>query len=72
MSVFDGEVARPTLRLRGLLGLAEPILTTGGYGLSGPCFERANRTAPPSEGLPWSLRDDGEMRRTGRTGVPRA
>ncbi|ABE63804.1 transposase IS116/IS110/IS902 [Nitrobacter hamburgensis X14] len=30
MSVFDGEVARPTLRVRGLLGQAEPILTTGG------------------------------------------
>jgi hypothetical protein len=30
MSVFDAEAARPTLRLRGLLGLAEPILTQEG------------------------------------------
>lgn len=30
MSVFDGEVARPTLCVRGLLGQAEQILTTGG------------------------------------------
>ncbi|TIX33497.1 MAG: IS110 family transposase, partial [Mesorhizobium sp.] len=30
MSASAGEVARPTLRVRGLLGRAEPILTTGG------------------------------------------
>ncbi|RVD40425.1 hypothetical protein EN742_12760, partial [Mesorhizobium sp. M4A.F.Ca.ET.020.02.1.1] len=27
---YAGEVARPTLRVRGLLGRAEPILITGG------------------------------------------
>src|SRR6185437_10973275 len=30
MSAPVGEVARPTLRVRGLLGQAEPILITGG------------------------------------------
>lgn len=30
MSASDGEVARPTLRVRGLLGQAEPILITAG------------------------------------------
>ena len=40
-------------------------------GSSGPCFERASHTAPPSEGLPQSLRDDGEMNCTGRTGAQR-
>lgn len=30
MSASVGEVARPTLRVRGLLGRAEPILITGG------------------------------------------
>ena len=30
MSGSAGEVARPTLRVRGLLGQAEPILITGG------------------------------------------
>src|SRR5215207_9640808 len=30
MSASEAEVARPTLRLRGLLGVAEPILTAGG------------------------------------------
>lgn len=30
MSASAGEVARPTLRVRGLLGRAERILTTGG------------------------------------------
>ncbi|TJV90163.1 MAG: IS110 family transposase [Mesorhizobium sp.] len=30
MSASADEVARPTLRVRGLLGRAEPILTTGG------------------------------------------
>ena len=35
-------------------------------------FERANLTAPSPEGLPKSLRDDGEMSCTGRTGAQRA
>lgn len=30
MSASGAEVARPALRVRGLLGLAEPILITGG------------------------------------------
>src|ERR671920_831284 len=30
MSASEAEVARPTLRPRGLLGVAEPILTAGG------------------------------------------
>ena len=30
MSVSEAEAARPTLRLRGLLGVAEPILIAGG------------------------------------------
>jgi len=42
------------------------------HGSSGPCFERASHTAPLAEDLPQSLRDDGEMNCTGRTGAQRA
>ena len=38
----------------------------------GRAVEPANLTAPPSEGLPLRLRDDGEMSCTGRTGAQRA
>ena len=34
MSASVGEVARPTLRVRGLLGQAEPILITGGRAMA--------------------------------------
>ena len=34
MSASTGEVARPTPRVRGLLGRAEPILITGGRAVS--------------------------------------
>jgi hypothetical protein len=50
MSASEAEVAHPTLRLRGLLGVAEPSLTAGGQAMgeytetsSGPVASGAKR-----------------------------
>jgi len=57
----------------GAASTAQRLLSpTKTRGSSGPCFERASHIAPPAEDLPQSLRDDGEMSCTGRTGAQRA